>query len=122
MTGWVPLCLDPPLGPGLLALGLYLSGRRGGTLLSPLIDDLVLFHLAVQRRTIQAEDLCGFLLVPVRPLKRLQDRHLLDLGKRAVRRNRELLRWRSLLANLLGQVVGENFTCLTYQHSAFNCV
>ena len=47
-------------------------------------------HLAVQRRPVQAQDVRGLLLVPVRPLQRLQDRHLLDLRQRVVRRHREL--------------------------------
>ena len=50
----------------------------------------MLLHLAVERRTVQAENLRGFLLVPVGPLKRLENRHLLDFGQRSVRRHDEI--------------------------------
>src|SRR5688500_5930609 len=42
------------------------------------IPDLVLLHFAIERGTVEAEDLRRFLLVPVRALQRLQDGHLLD--------------------------------------------
>src|SRR4051794_40261306 len=45
----------------------------------PGVANLVLFHLAVQRRPIQSENLRRFLFVPVRALQRLNNRHLLDL-------------------------------------------
>src|SRR5687768_2736244 len=52
--------------------------------------DLVLLHLAVQGRAVEAEDLGGLLLVPVGALECLEDGHALDLGERAVRRDHEL--------------------------------
>src|ERR1044071_5661549 len=58
--------------------------------------DLVLLHLAVERRAVEAEDLGRLLLVPVRPLECLQDGHLLNLGKRAVWRADEFGRRRAL--------------------------
>src|SRR5690349_18014779 len=81
-----------------------LSGRRapGGGDLGAVLD-VVLLHLAVQRRPVQPEDLRRLLLVPVGPLQRLQDRHLLDLGQRAVRRDDELGRRRALGAKRFRQ-------------------
>src|SRR5262245_21203131 len=58
-----------------------LARRGAGGPLRPLILDVVLLHLAVQRRPIQPQDLSGFLLVPVRTLERLYDRHLLDFSQ-----------------------------------------
>src|SRR5918995_3456770 len=70
----------------------WLLGCSGGALLRALIHDLVLLHLAVERRAIESQDLRRLLLVPVRALQRLQDGHLLDFRQRAMRRDGELLR------------------------------
>src|SRR5688572_14810098 len=98
-----------------------LSGRRGA-LLSTLVHDLVLLHLAVERRPVEAEDLRRFLLVPVCTLERLEDRHLLDFGQRTVRRDRELLRRTSLFPDLLRQVVRQDLAGLAHQDGALDRV
>src|SRR5262245_56532353 len=41
------------------------------------VADVVLLHLAVERRPVKTENLRRLLLVPVGPLQRLHDRHLL---------------------------------------------
>src|SRR5512143_2605638 len=64
--------------------------RRGLPVRAPRIVDLVLLHLAVQRRPVEAQDRGRLLLVPVGPLERLHDRHLLDVRQRPVRREDEL--------------------------------
>ena len=111
------LALNQPLGLRPWPLGLHVSGRSSsGSLLRTLVDYLVFLHLAVERRSIQPENLRGFLLVPVRSLQRLQDRHLLDFRQRAMWRNGELLGRRSLLANLFGQIVRKDFPGLAHQH------
>src|SRR5665811_508100 len=74
------------------------------------VADVVLLQLAVERGTIEAQDRGRFLLVPVRPLQRLQDRHLLDLGERPVRREDELRRRARLFAERFGAV---SYTHLT---------
>ena len=84
--------------------------------------DLVLLHLAVERRPVQPEDLRRLLLVPVRALQRLQDRHLLDLGQRAVRRNHELRGRRALGAQRLRQIVDGDLGALGDQHAALDDV
>src|SRR5258705_349544 len=96
--------------------------RPEGALRGALILNVVLLHLAVERRPVQAEDLRRLLLVQVRPLQRLHDRHLLDFGERPVRRDRELLRRASLLADGLGQVVGLDLPRLADQHRPLDCV
>src|SRR5215218_3956722 len=63
------------------------------------ILDLVLLHFGVEGRTVEPENGSCFLLVPVRTLQRLQDRHPLDLRERAVRRNHEFGAWAALLAD-----------------------
>src|SRR6185503_1232045 len=97
-----------PRGVRREPLGLNVSSSRGGALLSTLIDDLVLLHLAVERRAIQPEDLRGFLLVPVRPLEGLQNGHLFDFSKRSMRRDGEILSRSPLFTDGLGQIVGKN--------------
>src|SRR5262245_1523953 len=81
----------------------------------PTVLDLVLLHLAVQRRPVQAEDLGGLLLVPVRALERLQDGHLFDLRERAVRRDDELRGRRALGPQRLRQVVHLDFGVLRHE-------
>src|SRR5262249_49824757 len=66
------------------------QGSAWRTARLPSVADVVLFHLAVQGGPIQAENLGRLLLVPVRALQRLHDRHLLDLGQSPVRRDDEI--------------------------------
>src|SRR5688572_11212785 len=55
--------------------------RAGGrSSLGALILDVVLLHLAVERRAVKTQDLRRLLLVPVGALQRLNNGHLLDLG------------------------------------------
>ena len=68
------------------------------------ILNLVLLHLAVERRSVQSENLCRFLLVPVGPLERLKDRHSLDFSQRTVGRNDELCCRGVLRAQRLGKI------------------
>src|SRR5262249_19265498 len=68
------------------------------------IANVVLLHLAVERRAVEAEDLRGLLLVPVRTLQRLQNRHLLDLRERAMRWNHEVRRAGRLLADRFREI------------------
>src|SRR5215212_9941954 len=68
------------------------------------ILDLVLFHFGVEGRTVEPENGSGLLLVPVRTLQRLQDRHPLDLRQRAVRWNDEFGAWAALLPDGLRQI------------------
>src|ERR1041385_5980983 len=96
--------------------------RRGGALRRALILDVVLLHLAVEGRPVQAEDLCGFLLVPIGPLQRLHDRHLLDFGERTMRGNGELLRRTSLFADRLRQIGRLNLSGLADQHGTLDGV
>src|SRR5688572_5657981 len=103
---------------GCWLVGLPSSLRRGGgALRCALILDVVLLHLAVERRPVQAQDLRGFLLVPVGALQGLQDRHFLDLRQRAMRRDRELLSRRSaFLADSLRKIGGDDLTRLADEH------
>src|SRR4051812_42715034 len=96
--------------------------RGGGASGSTLILDLVLLHLAVEGRTIEAENLRGLLLVPVGALQRLRDRHLLDLGERAMRWNRELLGRAPLFTNRLRQIVWLDLPGLRDEHRALDRV
>src|SRR5262245_11032120 len=82
--------------------------------------DLMLLHLAVERRTVKAENLRGLLLIPVGALQCLQDRHLLDFRQRAMRRNHELARTRALSTQRLRQVVHADLTALRHEHAALD--
>src|SRR4051812_28408359 len=86
------------------------------------IANVVLLHLAVERRPIEAENLCRFLFVPIRALQCLQDRHLLDLGERPVRRNYKISRRRGLLTNRFGQVGDGDLAPFGDQHGALDRV
>jgi hypothetical protein len=96
--------------------------RRHGARLGALVEDLVLFHLAVQRRPIQPQNLRRLLFVPVRTHQRLDDRDLLDLGKRALRWNRELLHRRHVIPDRLGQVPRLDVAGLAHEHGALDGV
>ena len=101
-----------------------LHGRRAARRPLPAVLDLVLLHLAVERRPVEAEDLRRLLLVPVGALQRLEDRHLLDLGQRAVRRDHELgSSWRSRFASDSGRsltVISVPFATSTPRSIAFS--
>src|SRR5258706_2117340 len=96
--------------------------RRGGSLRGPLILDVVLLHLAIERGPIETQDLRRLLLIPVGALQRLNDRHLLDFREGSVRRNREFLRRASLFADGLGQIVRVDLATLADEHAAFDGV
>src|SRR5205814_4859801 len=98
-----PVSRGSPKGEGGLSRRGRVGLRRGSALRGALILNVVLLHLAVERRPVEAQDLRRLLLVPVRPLQCLEDRHLLDLGERAVRGNREILRGGAFLADCLGK-------------------
>ncbi len=68
-----PLQGSRPVGTATGSLLLHWS-RTPCRAFAPILD-LMLLHLAVQRRPVQAEDLRRLLLVPVGSLERLQDRH-----------------------------------------------
>src|SRR5438093_8484998 len=96
-TGWAM-----PSGLGRrLAWGTRVGGRTGRRRACGLagVANVVLLHLAVERGPIEAEDLRRFLLVPVGPLQRLQNGHLLDFRQGAVRRDHEIGRARRLFAD-----------------------
>src|ERR671912_2677601 len=82
------------------------------------ILDLVLLHLRVQRGAVEPEDGGRFLLVPVGPLKGLQNGHSLDFGQRAVRRDDELGTRAAFLPNRFGEIAGPNLAALRHQHAA----
>src|SRR4029453_7768792 len=84
--------------------------------------DFVFLHLAVEGGAVQAQNLRRLLLVPVRSLQRLHDRHLLDLGQRAVWRNDELGRRGAFRSQRFRQIVDLDFRALRYQHTAFDDV
>src|SRR5262249_743554 len=84
------------------------------------VADLVLLHLAVERRSVQAKYLRGLLLIPVRALQRLEDRHLFALSQRAVRRNDEIHGARRLLANRFRKIGDGDLGALRHEHGALD--
>src|SRR5688572_7789072 len=106
------------------ALATHTSARRAGprTPWRALILDVVLLHLAVERRPVEPEDLRRFLFVPVRPLQRLDDGHFLDLSQRAVRRDGEVLRRPRFLADGFWQIAGLNLTGLPNENCSLDCI
>src|SRR5688572_1876439 len=105
-------------GPG----GRWARRRRHRAGLGALVENLVLLHLAVQRRAVQPENLRGLLLVPVGAHQRLDDGHLLDLGQRALRRDRELLHRRHFVPDRLGQIPRLDVAGLAHEHRALDGV
>src|SRR5258708_7481968 len=99
-----------------------LSARRTAGARLAAVLDLVLLHLAVERGTVEAEDLRRLLLVPVGTLEGLQDRHLLDFCQRAVRRNHEFRRGRGLGAKGFREVIRRNLGPLGDEHAALDHV
>ena len=70
----------------------------------------------------EPEDLRRLLLVPVRPLQSLHDRHLLDLGEGSMWRNDELGRTAAFFANRLGQIADTDLGTFRDQYGSFDGV
>src|SRR5438309_2045135 len=121
------LCRRPPIRGSLLFGFIKAVGMRG-TMLSGhqrCHVNLVLSYLAIESRTINAEQLCCRLLVTARALKRFLDYQPFDVLQRHVRRHipsdacRGSLRKRSIIK---GQINRFNLVAFSQQYSSLDNV
>ena len=114
---------SPPVtarGPRLAVRGVdHRAGRRRPRPSSRILCFRILLYSVGRYKP---ELSSGFLLVPVRPIERLDDRDPLDLRQRPMRRNHEIACRPRFLPQRIGQIGGRDFVSLGDEHRAFDRV